>query len=89
MTIYRIVVSSELTERYAPAFEGMNMEAKSGRTILTGEIVDQAHLHGILNRVNRLGLALVSVETGFPAYQGHGANRPSAADQETRRGLES
>jgi hypothetical protein len=83
MTVYRIVVSSELSERYAPAFEGMKLEAKGGRTILTGEIVDQAHLHGILNRIARLGLALISVESGFPEHQGHGAQRLSTADQES------
>jgi hypothetical protein len=88
-TVYRIVVSSELSERYAPAFEGMEMEAKSGRTILTGEIVDQAHLYGILNRIARLGLQLMSVESGFPEHQGHAANRPSAGDRETWRGLDS
>ena len=88
-TVYRIVVSSELSERYAPAFEGMKMEAKSGRTILTGEIVDQAHLYGILNRIARLGLQLMSVESGFPEHQGHAANRPSTSDQETWRGLDS
>ena len=61
-TIYRIVVGAELSERYARAFEGMEMETKSGQTILTGEVVDQAHLHGILNRIGALGLRLVSVE---------------------------
>ena len=88
-TVYRIVVSSELSERYAPAFEGMKMEAKGGRTILTGEIVDQAHLYGILNRIARLGLQLMSVESGFPEHQGHAANSPSAGDQGTWRGLDS
>jgi hypothetical protein len=38
-TIYRIVVRGEISERYATAFEGMEMEAKSGHTILTGEII--------------------------------------------------
>jgi hypothetical protein len=61
-TVYRIVVRSELNGRYAVAFEGMEMEVKSGRTILTGEIVDQPHLHGILNRINGLGLRLLSVQ---------------------------
>ena len=61
-TIYRIVVGAELSERYARAFEGMEMETKSGQTILTGEVVDQAHLHGIFDRINGLGLELVSVE---------------------------
>ena len=61
-TAYRIVVGGELSERYAAAFEGMEMEAKGGQTILTGEIIDQPQLHGILQRINALGLKLVSVE---------------------------
>ena len=62
-TIYRIVVAAELSERYAEAFEGMEMETRSGQTILTGEIIDQPHLHGILDRIGALGLRLVSVES--------------------------
>ena len=61
-TVYRIVVRSELGERYALAFEGMEMETKDGETILTGEIIDQPHLHGILDRINGLGLELLSVQ---------------------------
>jgi hypothetical protein len=60
--VYRIVVRGELSDRYAVAFEGMQMQTKDGRTILTGEVVDQPHLHGILARVNSLGLKLVSVQ---------------------------
>jgi hypothetical protein len=52
---YRIVVRSELSERYACAFEGMHMESEEGLTILTGRVVDQPHLHGILNRLYSLG----------------------------------
>ena len=63
-TVYRIVVRGELSERYAVAFEGMEMEVKSGRTILTGEIKDEPHLHGILDRIGALGLRLLSVESG-------------------------
>ena len=65
-TTYRIVVDAELSERYAPAFEGMEMKAKGGQTILTGEVIDQPHLHGILDRINSLGLKLVSVESAPP-----------------------
>jgi hypothetical protein len=61
-TVYRIVVRDELSERYAAAFEGMEMETKNGQTILTGEIIDQPHLHGILDSTNRLGLELLSVQ---------------------------
>ena len=60
--VYRIVVRSELSARYAAAFEGMKMEAASGQTILTGEIIDNSHLHGILDRIGAMGLDLVSVE---------------------------
>ena len=60
-TVYRIVVRSELSDRYAVAFEGMKMETKDGETILTGEVIDQPHLFGILDRINALGLELLSV----------------------------
>jgi hypothetical protein len=63
---YRIVVRGELSERYAEAFEGMKMEARGGQTTITGQIVDQSHLYGILNRIQALGLALLSVEPSYP-----------------------
>ena len=61
-TVYRIVARSELGERYVCAFEGMRMETRDEQTILTGEIEDQPHLFGILQRINGLGLELLSVE---------------------------
>ena len=75
-TVYRIVVRSELSERYAVAFEGMEMEAKYGDTVLTGRIIDQPHLHGILERINGLGLELLSVQA-FPndVYPGSESKR--------------
>jgi hypothetical protein len=72
--IYRIVVRSELSDRYASAFEGMEMETEDGRTILTGEVKDQPHLFGILDRINGLGMELLSVqalsEEAHPIAQG-------------------
>jgi hypothetical protein len=61
-TVYRIVVRSELSDKYAVAFEGMEMETRDGDTILTGRIIDQPQLFGILERINMLGLKLLSVE---------------------------
>jgi len=40
----------------------MEMETKNGDTILTGEVIDQPHLYGILDRINGLGLKLLSVQ---------------------------
>ena len=61
-TVYRIVMRSELSDKYAVAFEGMQMETRDGNTILTGKVIDQPHLYGILERINGLGLELLSVQ---------------------------
>ena len=53
----------EIGERFALAFEEMEMEARRGHTILKGKVVDQPHLHGILDRIGALGLELLSVES--------------------------
>ena len=58
--VYRIVVRSELSERYARAFE--EMETDGGLTVLTGKIMDQPHLYGILDRLSGMGLELLSVQ---------------------------
>jgi hypothetical protein len=60
--VYRIIVRSELSNAYAVAFEGMEMEARDGDTVLTGRIIDQPQLYGILERINGLGLELLSVQ---------------------------
>ena len=60
-TRYRIAVRGRLTERLGSAFEGLFMEPGRELTVLVGEIRDQAHLYGVLDRVRNLGLELVSV----------------------------
>ena len=60
-TRYKLVVRGELSERFAPEFEGMDLRAEGGRTVLVGEIIDQSHLYGILDRLGDFGLELVSV----------------------------
>jgi hypothetical protein len=88
-TVYCIVVRGEIGERFALAFEGMKVETKSGQTVLTGEVIDQPHLHGILDRINSLGLKLVSLESMPAEHQGGAANCPPTADRTTWRELES
>jgi hypothetical protein len=58
---YRIVIDGELSQRFASEFEGMSLESGRGKTFLWGEVVDQSHLHGILARIQDLGLDLVSI----------------------------
>jgi len=60
-TRYRIMVAGELSRRFAPAFDGMTLQCAGGETAITGVVVDQSQLHGLLDRVGDLGLELVSV----------------------------
>ena len=58
---YRIVIEGELGPRYASAFDGMTLRADNGETEITGPIIDQSHLHGLLERIAALGLTLHSL----------------------------
>ena len=60
-TRYRVVVRGRLSNRLASAFEGLTVEPGEGQTSLSGCFVDQAQLHGVLDRVRALGIELVSV----------------------------
>jgi hypothetical protein len=59
-TVFRIVGRGELRPRYVPAFEGMTLATGDGQTAIVGPVIDQAHLHGLLNRIGDLGLELIS-----------------------------
>ena len=58
---YRIVVAGELSSRFALAFDGMKVRCSGGQTAISGMVVDQSQLHGLLDRIGELGLELVSV----------------------------
>jgi hypothetical protein len=66
---YRLVLRGELSDRFRFLFEGMEMERLVGTTVLTGTVVDQAHLLGLIEQAQELGIDLVSVE---PVDQGTG-----------------
>jgi hypothetical protein len=59
---YEIVIRGELDARYAHLFEGMHMEQTAGTTVLTGSVRDRAQLYGHIDRIEELGLELVSVQ---------------------------
>jgi hypothetical protein len=66
--IYQIRIRGHLGRQWTDWFEGMAITlADNGDSLLTGQVVDQAALHGLLKKVRDLGLPLVSfcpVESG-------------------------
>jgi len=59
---YRIVLRGRLSDHFATAFDGMTLEPGRGQTVLVGEIRDQAHLYGLLDRFRDFGIELLAVE---------------------------
>jgi hypothetical protein len=60
--LYEIRIEGHLTDRWADWFDGLTITREdNGDTRLTGPVVDQAALHGLLRKVRDLGLPLVSV----------------------------
>ena len=61
-TAYQIRIKGHLGVEWADWFEGMTITLEEdGDTLLTGALVDQAALHGVLKKVRDLGMPLVSV----------------------------
>ncbi|MGE0028554.1 MAG: hypothetical protein AB7O78_04670 [Thermoleophilia bacterium] len=58
---YEIRVAGELTPAVAQLFEGLEATAAPRTTVLHGVLPDRAALHGIIERVQALGLELVEV----------------------------
>jgi hypothetical protein len=62
VTDYRIKLKEHLDPKWSDWFEQMAISTEGGQTILTGSVVDQAALHGLLIRIRDLNLTLLSVE---------------------------
>jgi hypothetical protein len=59
---YHIKIKGNLDPKWADWFDGFVLTFPSNNeTLLSGRVADQAALHGILNKINRLGLFLILV----------------------------
>jgi hypothetical protein len=64
---YEICVRGRLGERWAAWFDGLDVTADTnGTTVLSGDVVDQAALHGLLHKLRDIGLPLVSLRSVSP-----------------------
>lgn len=60
--VYQIRIKGHLGREWADWFEGLTIALEdNGETLLTGSVIDQAALHGLLKKVRDLGMPLVSV----------------------------
>lgn len=60
--IYQIRLHGHLSEQWAAWFDGLTVTlAKNGDTLLTGPVIDQAALYGLLKKVRDLGMPLLAV----------------------------
>jgi hypothetical protein len=65
---YDIRLQGHLASRWAARLGGMTLTQESdGTTLISGEVIDQAALHGLINQVRDLGLQLLSVTKVAPA----------------------
>jgi hypothetical protein len=78
--VYQIRLKGHLDSQWTDWFEDLTITLEEdGNTLLTGPVVDQAALHGLLKKVRDLGMPLVSVcpvEPGPPSTL-----EPGQADQ--------
>jgi len=66
-TVYQIRIKGHLDSQWTDWFGGLTITLEEGGdTLLTGPVVDQAALHGLLKKVRDLGMPLVSVSPVKP-----------------------
>lgn len=60
--VYEIRIKGHLDKRWAGRFEGLAIRLEeNGDSVLSGQVVDQAALYGVLRKVRDLGMPLLSV----------------------------
>jgi hypothetical protein len=70
-TAYQIRIKGHLGREWTDWFGGLTITLEdNGDTFLTGTVVDQAALHGLLKKVRDLGMPLISVNKVEPGQAG-------------------
>jgi hypothetical protein len=93
--IYQIRIEGHLGPQWMDWFEGLTITPEDGgETLLSGPVVDQAALYGLLKKVRDLGMPLVAVnriETlqadGSEIHQSHPKHSKGENDEHRQKGL--
>jgi hypothetical protein len=68
--VYQIRIKGHLGYQWMEWFEGLSITlTDNGETLLTGPLIDQAALHGVLKKVRDLALPLISVNRVKPSQE--------------------
>jgi hypothetical protein len=66
---YEIRLKGHLHTRWSAWFDGMTVTTESdGTTVLRGDVIDQSALHGLLRKLQDLGLPLLSITSLPPEH---------------------
>jgi len=66
-TRYLIRIQGTIDPTWSDWFGGFTITPQNGETVLEGEVSHQAALHGILAKINELGMSIISV-TRLPQH---------------------
>lgn len=63
MDFYEIVVDCEIEKCWEPAFKGLKLEKRGdGTTLLSGILIDQSAVYGVINTIRDLGMEILRLE---------------------------
>lgn len=85
-TNYEIRIRGLLSDRLLSAFPEMHARMRDHETVLTGALPDQSSLHGVLGRIEALGLELLEVRR--PRARVDTPARPAVAEPKAERAVD-
>jgi len=69
-----IKIQGHLNEKWKDFFEVMEISYEGSNTILKGNLKDEAHMHGILNKIRDLNLNLISINPAEEEFDNNPIN---------------
>ena len=82
---YEIVVDGHLEARWATWFDGFTISEADDTTVLRGLVVDQAALHGLVQRLRDIGIPLISLTPVEACTHEDATTERAAPDHEGNR----